>query len=51
MIVDTVRDAQTLLTKVLATGKKPPRVLVAGYSMAPRWASCWPRASLASPIW
>lgn len=33
MIVDTVRDAQTLLAKVLATGKKPPRVLVAGYSM------------------
>ncbi|MFP2926972.1 alpha/beta hydrolase [Pyxidicoccus sp. 3LG] len=33
MIVDTVRDAQALLTKVLATGKKPPRVLVAGYSM------------------
>lgn len=33
MIVDTVRDAQTVLTKVLATGKKPPRVLVAGYSM------------------
>jgi pimeloyl-ACP methyl ester carboxylesterase len=33
MIVDTVRDAQALLTKVLATSKKPPRVLVAGYSM------------------
>ncbi|WP_375759777.1 alpha/beta hydrolase [Corallococcus exercitus] len=33
MIVDTVRDAQVLLTKVLAQGKKPPRVLVAGYSM------------------
>lgn len=32
MIVDTVRDAQALLTKVLA-GSKPPRVLVAGYSM------------------
>lgn len=33
MIVDTVRDAQALLTQVLANGKKPPRVLVAGYSM------------------
>ena len=33
MIVDTVRDAQALLAKVLATGKKPPKVLVAGYSM------------------
>ncbi|MCP3136851.1 alpha/beta hydrolase [Pyxidicoccus xibeiensis] len=33
MIVDTVRDARTLLAKVLATNKKPPRVLVAGYSM------------------
>ncbi|MBN8227985.1 alpha/beta fold hydrolase [Corallococcus macrosporus] len=33
MIVDTVKDAQVLLTKVLANGKKPPRVLVAGYSM------------------
>jgi pimeloyl-ACP methyl ester carboxylesterase len=32
MIVDTVRDAQALLAKVLA-GSKPPRVLVAGYSM------------------
>ncbi|QSQ21242.1 alpha/beta fold hydrolase [Pyxidicoccus parkwayensis] len=32
MIVDTVRDAQTLLAKVLA-GSRPPRVLVAGYSM------------------
>ncbi|MFP2908907.1 alpha/beta hydrolase [Pyxidicoccus sp. 3LFB2] len=33
MIADTVRDAQTVLGKVLATGKKPPKVLVAGYSM------------------
>lgn len=33
MIVDTVRDAQVLLAKVLANGKKPPKVLVAGYSM------------------
>ncbi|MHA7631624.1 alpha/beta hydrolase [Corallococcus sp. M7] len=33
MIVDTVRDAQALLAHVLANGKKPPRVLVAGYSM------------------
>ena len=33
MIVDTVRDAQVLLAKVLAHGKKPPKVLVAGYSM------------------
>jgi pimeloyl-ACP methyl ester carboxylesterase len=32
MIVDTVRDARTLLTRVLAKSK-PPRVLVAGYSM------------------
>ncbi|WP_164011052.1 alpha/beta hydrolase [Pyxidicoccus trucidator] len=32
MIVDTVKDAQALLARVLATGK-PPRVLVAGYSM------------------
>ncbi|WP_404372643.1 alpha/beta hydrolase [Corallococcus coralloides] len=33
MIVDTVRDAQALLKTVLANGKKPPSVLVAGYSM------------------
>jgi pimeloyl-ACP methyl ester carboxylesterase len=32
MIVDTVRDARALLARVLARGK-PPRVLVAGYSM------------------
>ncbi|RKG92359.1 alpha/beta hydrolase [Corallococcus terminator] len=32
MIADTVRDAHALLTAVLAKGK-PPRVLVAGYSM------------------
>jgi pimeloyl-ACP methyl ester carboxylesterase len=33
MIVDTVRDAQSLVAKVLATGSKPPKVLVVGYSM------------------
>ncbi|MGE6759965.1 alpha/beta hydrolase [Corallococcus interemptor] len=33
MISGTVRDAQVLLAKVLAHGKKPPKVLVAGYSM------------------
>ncbi|PTL80239.1 alpha/beta hydrolase [Vitiosangium sp. GDMCC 1.1324] len=32
MIADTVRDAHALLSSVLAT-RKPPRVLVAGYSM------------------
>ncbi|NMO21695.1 alpha/beta fold hydrolase [Pyxidicoccus fallax] len=32
MIVDTVRDARALLARVLAKSK-PPRVLVAGYSM------------------
>ncbi|NTX04579.1 MULTISPECIES: alpha/beta hydrolase [unclassified Myxococcus] len=32
MIADTIKDAHALLTAVLAKGK-PPRVLVAGYSM------------------